>query len=176
MSREDVLDKGIINGVDKRRRTFLKWLLGGLFASAVGAIVYPLARYLVPPETMKSISSVRIGKPSEIPPGTSILFKLGSYPALFVNYQGEYYCYGAICTHLGCIAHYEDKKGCAMNMKEGKEIHCVCHAGHYDIKTGEVLAGPPPKALPKVSIRMINDEIYADGWENPAYVKTLANY
>ena len=30
------------------------------------------------------------------------------------------------------------------------DLYCPCHEGEFDIRTGEVTGGPPPRALPKV--------------------------
>ncbi len=180
MAQDDAIDKRLVRldaeklDINQSKRKFFKWFLGGLFTVSAAAIIYPFIRYLLPPQTAVSASSVRIGKVSDFPQNTSHLFKFASYPALLINYEGNYYCYGAICTHLGCIVHWQDKGGCAMQM--GAQIHCVCHGGHYDLRTGDVLAGPPPKALPKITLKVKGDDIYAEDWENPDYVKTLATY
>ncbi|ORT58583.1 Rieske (2Fe-2S) protein [Streptomyces sp. CB03238] len=52
--------------------------------------------------------------------------------------------YSAVCTHLACAVLWRADRG-----SEG-ELYCPCHEGVFDARTGEVTAGPPPRALPKV--------------------------
>jgi Rieske Fe-S protein len=44
-------------------------------------------------------------------------------------------------------------------------IHCPCHEGYFDLKTGRVLAGPPPRPLPRIVLDVRGNEIYATGIE-----------
>ncbi|MGF1428479.1 Rieske 2Fe-2S domain-containing protein [Kitasatospora sp. LaBMicrA B282] len=52
--------------------------------------------------------------------------------------------YSAVCTHLGCGLLWRPDRGVA------GELVCPCHQGAFDVRTGEVTAGPPPRGLPKV--------------------------
>ena len=52
--------------------------------------------------------------------------------------------YSAVCTHLACGVLWREDRG-----SEG-ELYCPCHEGVFDARTGEVTAGPPPRALPRV--------------------------
>ncbi|WP_256103410.1 Rieske (2Fe-2S) protein [Streptomyces sp. ODS05-4] len=54
--------------------------------------------------------------------------------------------YSAVCTHLACAVLWRADRGA-----EG-ELYCPCHEGVFDARTGEVTAGPPPRALPKVLV------------------------
>ncbi|MER5969244.1 Rieske (2Fe-2S) protein [Streptomyces sp. NPDC002055] len=58
--------------------------------------------------------------------------------------DGSLVGYSAVCTHLACAVLWRADQGF-----EG-ELHCPCHQGVFDIRTGEVTAGPPPRGLPKV--------------------------
>ncbi len=53
------------------------------------------------------------------------------------------------CTHLGCRTSYD---------RETRRILCPCHGGVYDVR-GNVIAGPPPAALPVLSTRVDNDSV-----------------
>lgn len=48
----------------------------------------------------------------------------------------------ATCTHLGCEVTYDPAKN---------EWHCPCHGSVYDPE-GRPIAGPAPKALPRVAV------------------------
>ncbi|MFJ7066465.1 Rieske (2Fe-2S) protein [Streptomyces sp. NPDC101115] len=80
-------------------------------------------------------------------PGDSIAFR---YPdeedrAVAIRLQdGTLAGYSAVCTHLACAVLWRSDRG-----SEG-ELYCPCHEGVFDARTGEVTAGPPPRALPKV--------------------------
>ncbi|GJF33517.1 hypothetical protein KNE206_62170 [Kitasatospora sp. NE20-6] len=52
--------------------------------------------------------------------------------------------WSTICTHLAC--------GVVRRPDHGPDgdLYCPCHEGEFDIRTGEVTAGPPPRALPRV--------------------------
>jgi menaquinol-cytochrome c reductase iron-sulfur subunit len=53
------------------------------------------------------------------------------------------------CTHLGCRVSW---------VAETQQLKCPCHGGVYD-KTGAVLAGPPPAALPRLSTRVEGGQV-----------------
>ncbi|WP_431677105.1 ubiquinol-cytochrome c reductase iron-sulfur subunit [Kitasatospora sp. KL5] len=52
--------------------------------------------------------------------------------------------HSAVCTHLACALVHRPGQG-----PDG-DLHCPCHGGGFDVRTGEVTGGPPPRALPKV--------------------------
>lgn len=82
-------------------------------------------------------------------PGESLAFR---YPgeddrAVAVRLMdGTLVGYSAICTHLACAVLWRADRG-----PEG-ELLCPCHEGVFDVRTGEVTAGPPPRPLPKVIV------------------------
>ncbi|MFF3319305.1 Rieske (2Fe-2S) protein [Streptomyces sp. NPDC003035] len=82
-------------------------------------------------------------------PGESLAFR---YPgqedrAVAVRLEdGTLAGYSAVCTHLACAVLWRKDRG-----SEG-ELYCPCHEGVFDARTGEVTAGPPPRALPKVLV------------------------
>ncbi|MFE9427650.1 Rieske (2Fe-2S) protein [Kitasatospora sp. NPDC006697] len=52
--------------------------------------------------------------------------------------------YSTVCTHLACGVLWQPGRG-----DEG-ELYCPCHDGVFDVRTGAVKSGPPPRPLPKV--------------------------
>ena len=93
---------------------------------------------------------------AELQPGTSLNFH---YPneedtAILVRTpEGKYYAYGQKCTHLTCPVYYS---------KDSERLECPCHEGGFDVKTGNVLYGPPPRPLDKVEIEVRpNGEVWA---------------
>jgi len=66
--------------------------------------------------------------------------------------DGDFFkAYNGRCTHLGCgYTLSEDKKTFA----------CPCHRGQFDIKTGAVLAGPPPRPLDVLKVQVRDSAVY----------------
>ncbi|MFF7636657.1 ubiquinol-cytochrome c reductase iron-sulfur subunit [Kitasatospora sp. NPDC008050] len=52
--------------------------------------------------------------------------------------------YSAVCTHQACGVLWRPDRGTA------GELYCPCHQGTFDVRTGDVTGGPPPRGLPKV--------------------------
>lgn len=91
---------------------------------------------------------------SDIPVGGTKSFVLenSAIPYILIHTEeGEFYAYEQKCTHLACAVYY--KPG---TMK----IECPCHNGWFDAKTGDVLQGPPPRALKKLEVILEGEEIY----------------
>ena len=122
------------------RKGFLDWLLGTSVGGLLAAVLYPVTRYIVPPEVPESVvSSVVVPfTASDLAPNTGRIFKFGNKPALIVKTaSGEVRAFSARCTHLDCTVQYRD---------DIQHIWCACHNGHYDL-TGKNISGPPPRPL-----------------------------
>jgi menaquinol-cytochrome c reductase iron-sulfur subunit len=61
--------------------------------------------------------------------------------------------YNAKCTHLGCSYGYD---------KTLKTFLCPCHRGQFDVKTGKVLAGPPPRPLDELPVEVRDSEVWVE--------------
>jgi cytochrome b6-f complex iron-sulfur subunit len=133
------------------RRAFL------IAAGAAGlcytaALAYPIYRYLASPAEMaastSAVTEVTLKDAQKLPAGSALMFKFGSSPAMLIHHQdGSWVALTAVCTHLGCTVQYEAQ----MN-----RIHCACHGGVYDPRTGANVSGPPPKPLKLFKVA-IND-------------------
>ena len=122
------------------RRGFVNWLLGTTVGAFIVSVLYPVARYLVPPPTGESAAaSVTLPiKADEVKPNTGQIFKFGSKPAIIVRTAaGELRAFTAVCTHLNCTVQYRPDLG---------QIWCACHNGHFDLN-GHNVSGPPPRPL-----------------------------
>jgi cytochrome b6-f complex iron-sulfur subunit len=133
------------------RRGFLNYLLGTGTVATLGAILYPIIRFMVPPKVVESsASSVVAAKLAEMKPNQGKIFKFGSKPGLLVQTpEGEYRAFSATCTHLDCTVQYR---------QEEKLIWCACHNGRYDL-TGRNVSGPPPRPLEEFKVNVRGDEI-----------------
>ncbi len=134
------------------RRSFVNWLLGTSAGSFAVAMLYPVARYLIPPEVGESsASSVALPfGPEEIGPNTAKAFRFGNKPGILVRTDsGELRAFSAVCTHLDCTVQYRE---------DISHIWCACHNGHFDL-TGRNVQGPPPRPLDAFDVNVRGDEI-----------------
>lgn len=133
------------------RRSLLNWLLGAWGAGVASSILYPVLRYLIPPEIPEAATErVTAGKASALLPNSGRIVPFGSIPAIVVRTAaGDYRAFTATCTHLACTVQYRD---------DLQHIWCACHNGHYDLN-GKNIAGPPPRPLDVFQVNVRNDEI-----------------
>ncbi len=134
------------------RRTFVNWLLGTSAVAFVVSILYPISRYLVPPQVAESTAgSVTLPvKASDVKPNSGLIFKFGSRPAILIRTPaGEFRAFSAVCTHLHCTVQYRS---------DLSQIWCACHNGHFDLN-GKNVAGPPPKPLDAFTVNVRGNDI-----------------
>ena len=133
------------------RKGFLTSFIGGGFTLLSGSVLYPLVKFLVPPEIAESTSnSVVVGKVTDFKYDSGQIFKFGNKPGILIRtVDGDFKAFSAICTHLNCIVQYN---------KDEKHIWCACHNGHFDLK-GNNIAGPPPRPLEEFKVDILNDEV-----------------
>ncbi len=58
--------------------------------------------------------------------------------------------YSNACTHLGCPVHWDDAS---------RLFLCPCHNGGFSID-GEVVKGPPPRPLDRVTHKLEDGVLY----------------
>src|SRR5574338_1014047 len=133
------------------RRRFLDYLLGTSVVATLGAIVYPIIRFMSPPKIVESTeNSVVAAKLNELPVNSGKIFKFGSKPGIIVRTDsGELKACSAVCTHLDCIVQYRP---------DIKHIWCACHNGHYRVD-GKNISGPPPRPLEEYKVNTRGDDI-----------------
>ena len=90
------------------RRSFFDYLLGSTVVATLGALLYPILKFMSPPQVIESTeSSVVAAKVSEVKVNSGKVFKFGSKPGIIVRTAaGELKACSAICTHLDCIVPY----------------------------------------------------------------------
>lgn len=136
----------------RSRRGFVDWLLGTSVAGFLLAVLYPVSRYVVPPEATESATStvtLPFG-PGDLAPSTARSFKFGSKPGIIVRTPtGELKAYSAVCTHLGCIVQFRKDLG---------HFFCACHNGQFDLN-GVNIGGPPPRPLDAYVVNVRGDQI-----------------
>ena len=109
-----------------------------------------------------TLPGTRIAGVDELAVGGAMTFAYpeGSTPRLLVRTgEREFVAYDQQCTHLLCPV---------VPAVESGRLHCPCHNGWFDLETGRPLAGPPRRALPRVTLEVRNGVVYATGVEEPS--------
>lgn len=79
----------------------------------------------------------------EVGPGEGKLVRVhGKRLAVFRDEEGDVHALNPVCTHLGCLVHFNNAE---------KTWDCPCHGSRFDTE-GQVLAGPAPRQLSKVDL------------------------
>lgn len=139
------------------RREFCNFLAltsTALFAGAAGFAI----KSALDAREEPAFAPALIPNAASMPIGSALNFR---YPterdtAILVRLsETEYHAYGQKCTHLACPVYFERERG---------RFECPCHEGAFDVKTGDVLYGPPPHSLDRIDIeRREGGEVWAVG-------------
>ena len=70
---------------------------------------------------------------------------------LFSEDGEKFKAYSGRCTHLGCGVVFDG---------DAKNFFCPCHRGRFDVKTGAVLDGPPPRPLDELEVEIRDSAVY----------------
>lgn len=142
------------------RREFCNFLgltSAALFASAAGFG----AKAALDARESVSLPAVPIAGAETLAPNSSLNF---SYPTerdsaiLIRTADGAYHAFGQKCTHLACPVYYS---------RNHQRLECPCHEGAFDVATGDVLYGPPPRALDAIEVEARDGQVWAIG-RNPS--------
>jgi nitrite reductase/ring-hydroxylating ferredoxin subunit len=98
-----------------------------------------------------------IAQTREIPVGGSKIFTYPTdiEPCLLLHpAENSYVAYSRICTHTSCPVFYRP---------EENRIVCPCHGGVYSVADGSVIAGPPPRPLPRITLEQRGSNLVATG-------------
>lgn len=131
------------------RRVFLNLLTGGIISGLFAWFLYPISRFLIPPNGDSQDPDVVQVNAIEVPAGKSKIINYKNTPTIIINTGQDLVALTAVCTHLGCIVQWDEAS---------QEIVCPCHAAHYDLN-GNVKSGPAPKPLTLVKSRVVDDKI-----------------
>ena len=134
-----------------KRRDFLTILLGGGFIAWLGALFFPVFKYLEPPTVEEvKVSNVKIGGVDDMEKDSGKIIKFGNKPVIVIRKaNGDYVAFSGVCTHLDCIVQFRKDYG---------QIYCACHNGRYDLN-GRVASGPPPAPLQKYAVAIKDNEV-----------------
>ena len=140
------------------RRDFLKFLvlISGAFTAGqfwiAGQNWWRRHRGLDPVRRLASIDEIAVGAtldfryPGEQDP--CVLVRLS---------DSEFVAYSQKCTHLSCAVIPRPEQG---------TLHCPCHNGYFDLRSGRPTAGPPSRPLDRILLEFRGREIFATGVES----------
>lgn len=128
------------------RRDLLESALGAGAAVWAAGIAVPTGMYLWPAAASGPTKKYIEVDPASMPPGTGRVVSEGGKPVLLLRQKnGEFRALSAVCTHLGCIVHWN---------ADQQQIQCPCHAGTFTPE-GAVVSGPPPRPLASYPTQMV---------------------
>jgi menaquinol-cytochrome c reductase iron-sulfur subunit len=147
------------------RREFIKGatvIIGGLITAVIGV---PTIAYLIDPALRESAKEawVPIGRLEDMPLGTPTPFsftrvQVNGWERTSTSHGGfiirksedpnDLLILNSRCTHLAC----------SVNWSEADKVYlCPCHDAKFGTQ-GEVLSGPPPRALDRYTEFRVTDE------------------
>jgi nitrite reductase/ring-hydroxylating ferredoxin subunit len=139
------------------RRDFTKFLVLTSGAFAVGQVW--IGARAITTRNAPAPEARRIASLSEIPVGGALTF---NYPdthdgcILLRPDEHTVLAYSQKCTHLSCAVVPDHERNC---------LHCPCHEGNFDMGTGRAISGPPRRPLPRITVEIRGNDIYATGVE-----------
>lgn len=154
--------------VSTGRRAFLRWATGvGGFVSALLAGVPAVRAFLSPTfRHTRQEKWIRLGEVDQFDPEvpTKVDFVDTVNDAwvegrrlrsvwIHTEDNENFTVYNGRCTHLGCNYSLDAEK---------KVFRCPCHTGFFDLKTGAVLGGPPPRPLDTLAVKVEDGVLYAE--------------
>ena len=102
-------------------------------------------------QPIATLNELAVGgaKTFEYPEGSTPRLLVRTGPDAFVAYDQQ-------CTHLQCPV---------VPVVEQGKLHCPCHNGWFDLRTGDAIAGPPQRRLLRVLVEVRDQDVYATGLE-----------
>lgn len=139
------------------RRDFTKFMVLVSLAFTVGQFSLLVQNFFRRQQGQLPIQE--IARVDQLPVGGSLIFNYpeAHQPRLLVRLDEQsFVAYDQLCTHLTCPV---------IPLPEEGHLHCPCHEGLFDLATGQPLAGPPRRPLPRVTLEVRADRVYATGVE-----------
>jgi Rieske Fe-S protein len=139
------------------RRDFTKFLVLTSGAFAVGQLC--IAGKAVLAHNAHAPQPRRIAALADVPVGGAVMF---DYPAehdsciLLRPDDKTLLAYSQKCTHLSCAVVPDHEHNC---------LHCPCHEGFFDMASGRPLSGPPRRPLPRITLEVRDNDVYATAVE-----------
>jgi len=94
---------------------------------------------------------VKVARASDIPEGEMAIVEIGGEQIVVANVGGEFVAFHNICTHRGGPL--------GEGSLEGDVVECPFHGGRFNVRTGEVVSGPPEKPVRVYPVRLSGTDI-----------------
>ena len=139
------------------RRDFMKFMVLTSFAFTVGQFWIAAQNWRRRRQGVAPIR--RLASLDELAVGSVLVF---SYPGdhdrcvLVRLSEAEFVAYNQKCTHLSCAVIPQPERGV---------LHCPCHEGYFDLRSGRPTAGPPARPLSRIALEIRGGAVYATGVE-----------
>ena len=139
------------------RRDFMKFMVLTSFAFTVGQFWIATQNWWRRRQGAAEIR--RVGSLDEVSVGGTLVFE---YPGehdrcvLVRVSESDLVAYSQKCTHLACAVIPQPERGV---------LHCPCHEGYFDLRSGRPIAGPPSRPLARILLEVRGRDIYATGVE-----------
>lgn len=140
------------------RREFFKFMTlasGGLAAGSAVLAAWPSLR----PQNKVDLLRTKVALVGDVPIGGSAQF---TYPGpddlciLVHRRDGAFDAFSRRCTHLSCPVQFQPDR---------QRLYCPCHNGAFSIEDGSPTQGPPTTPLRRITIEIVDGEIFATGVE-----------
>lgn len=140
------------------RRTFFCWMTSAAAALIGLGLAIPLIGYVISPVFKRreqpwvdvgSVDELQVGEPTQLEYVQTVQdgwMTTTAHKAVWAVKQpdGRVTVFSPICTHLGCGYRWDDPE---------RKFKCPCHGSVYDA-TGKVLAGPAPRPLDLLPVKV----------------------
>jgi Rieske Fe-S protein len=144
----------------RSRRDFTKLLGLTSFAFVVGQLWIALLSLRRRSKQSRALPETEIASVAELPVGGSKVFeypRAGAACVLTRVAPDRFVAYGQKCTHLSCPV---------IPRPERNRLQCPCHEGAFDLSTGEPVAGPPRRPLPRLRLAIRDGRVFAVGLDD----------
>ena len=94
---------------------------------------------------------VKVAKKNEIEPGQARLGDVKGKSIALFNVDGQFFALDNTCTHKGGPL--------AEGEISGHEVTCPWHGETFDIRTGEVVGPPAPRAVARYDVRVTGTDV-----------------
>ena len=135
--------------ISRRRLMAYAWI--GAAAIVMGELMFGTFAFLWPRRKGPKVETVFIaGKVTDFKVGEVIPFR--KERAFILRTEGGFLAISAVCTHLHCIVNWNEML---------KKFECPCHGAKFN-RNGEVLEGPPPRALDLYKLQIVAGNVVVD--------------
>lgn len=96
---------------------------------------------------------IKVISAKDLSSGSMKTVDAGGKKLALANVGGQFFAIDDACTHHQCSLGTE-------GFLDGTTVTCGCHGGQFDIKTGKVMALPPPSDEGSYEVKVENGDVY----------------